>query len=159
MAARSRAISARSSPTAPYNCQAIAASDSASPCAWASVNSAARVSIASCVSIAPSFNCQDLAVRARDREVLAGRPGWEVLPGQVAAAGSGATRAGRRTRRCPPPCLARSLACPLHVQAAGEPWPSAGCVEDRVVSWGPDLLAPPAGPAVEAGGRLRPAPA
>ena len=38
MAARSRPISARSSATCPHNCHAIAASDSASPPAWASVS-------------------------------------------------------------------------------------------------------------------------
>src|SRR6266571_8645273 len=157
MAARSRAISARSSPTAPYNCQAIAASDSASPRAWASVNSAARVSIASCVSIAPSFNCQDLAVRARATARFSpdgpdGRSSRARLPLPAAVRLELAGEHG-----AVPAAVPGEIAClPLHVEAAGEPWPSAGCLEDRVVSWGPDLLAPrPAGPAVEAGGRLR----
>src|SRR5262249_10281198 len=53
------------------------------------------------------------------------------------------------------------IACrPPRARAAGEPWPPAGCLDDRVVSRGPDLLVPPSGRARRRGwGRLRPAPA
>ena len=83
--------------------------DAASPCAWAPVNSAARVSIASCVSIAPSFTCQDLAAGAA-------RPRGSRRTARV----GGPPGPGCRCRRLcgwiwqadPPRCLARSLASP-----------------------------------------------
>ena len=70
------------------------------------------------------------------------------LPGRVAAADGCVAGSGRRTRRG----TWRDRLPPPGVQAAGEPWPSAGCLEGRVVSWGPDLLVPRlAGPAVVVG--------
>ena len=55
MGARSRSISARFSPASPYSCHAMAASDSASPSAVASVRSAASLAIVSGVSTVPPF--------------------------------------------------------------------------------------------------------